>query len=81
MLGKRAWRWEKRAWRGAMLKLARGNTSQQRKKSQQQQSNNAFYWYQIFALDSAVVEIILICSQILLSGLSKAEAFKLISQS
>ena len=24
--GKRAWRLRKRAWRGAMLKLARGNT-------------------------------------------------------
>ena len=26
-LGKRAWRWRKRAWRGAIVKLARGNTS------------------------------------------------------
>ena len=25
-LGKRAWRWRKRAWRGAIVKLARGNT-------------------------------------------------------
>ena len=25
-LGKRAWRWGKGAWRGAMLKEARGNT-------------------------------------------------------
>ena len=27
-LGKRAWRWRKRAWRGAIVKLARGNTNQ-----------------------------------------------------
>ena len=26
-LGKRAWRWEKGAWRGAMLKGAGGNTN------------------------------------------------------
>ena len=26
-LGKRAWRWRKRAWRGAIVKVARGNTS------------------------------------------------------
>ena len=26
-LGKRAWRWEKGAWRGAMLKGAGGNTT------------------------------------------------------
>ena len=25
-LGKRAWRWRKRAWRGAIVKVARGNT-------------------------------------------------------
>ena len=25
--GKRAWRWRKRAWRGAIVKVARGNTS------------------------------------------------------
>ena len=24
-LGKRAWRWRKRAWRGAIIKVARGN--------------------------------------------------------
>ena len=26
-LGKRAWRWRKRAWRGAIIKVARGNTT------------------------------------------------------
>ena len=26
-LGKRAWRWRKRAWRGAIVKVARGNTN------------------------------------------------------
>ena len=25
-LRKRAWRWRKRAWRGAIVKVARGNT-------------------------------------------------------
>ena len=41
-LGKRAWRWRKRAWRGAIVKVARGNTK----------LNAHFYsaaslWYQI----------------------------------
>ena len=26
-LGKRAWRWRKGAWRGAIVKVARGNTN------------------------------------------------------
>ena len=26
-LGKRAWRWRKGAWRGAIVKVARGNTT------------------------------------------------------